>query len=101
MTLKSHGKKGKSNEVAKIQGAYLDIPDDHVLQLLQIIDANGIGGYNALFRECVKSLILQTRQGALIAWPPEFLLQDRANERLVKERWEHAKEYPRKPDKKG
>ena len=87
-------------EVAKIQGAYLDIPEEHIVQLRQIIDANGIGGYNAFFRECVKSLIIQTRPGSLIAWPPEFLLQDRSNAGLVKDRWEHAKKYPRNPDKK-
>jgi len=101
MSLKSHAKQAKNKEVAKIQGAYLDIPDDHVPQLLQAMDANGIGTYNAFFRECVKSFMVQTRQGTFIAWPPEFILQDRSNERLVKERWEHAKEHPRKPDKKG
>jgi hypothetical protein len=93
MSLKSNAEKAKSREVAKIQGAYLDIPDEDVPQLLQAIDANGITGYNNFFRECVKSLLVQTRHGALIAWPPEFILQDRSNEELVKERWEYAKEH--------
>jgi hypothetical protein len=98
MGLKHEREKEKNNSVARIQGAY-DIPDEDVPKFLQALDANGIAGYNAFFRECVKNFIIQTKEGSLIAWPPEFILQDRSNEELIKERWEYAKEHPRKPDK--
>jgi hypothetical protein len=98
MGLKRDQKKDKNDQVARIQGAY-DIPDEDVVKFLQALDANGIAGYNAFFRECVKNFIIQTRGEKFIAWPPEFILQDRSNEELVKERWEYAKEHPRKPDK--
>jgi hypothetical protein len=101
MSLKRHGKKVKIREVAKIQAAYLDIPDEDIPQILQAMDANGISGYNTFFRESLKNFLIQTRDGTLIAWPPEFILQDRSNKALVKERWEYAKEHPRKPDKQG
>jgi hypothetical protein len=99
MGLKRNQKKEKNNQVAKIQGAYLDMPDEDLPRFLQALDANGIAGYNAFFRECVKNFLIQTKSGKLIAWPPEFILQDRSNEELVRERWEYAKEHPKNPDK--
>jgi hypothetical protein len=92
MTLKRMARRREIPDMAKIQAAYNDIPDKDVPALDTAMDANGIASNNAFFRECIKAFLIQTKEGELIAWPPEFVLQDRSNTQLVKDRWGKAKD---------
>lgn len=75
-----------------ISANYKEITDQVKSEVSIAFDANGVAGWNEFFRECVRTFHAQTRDGSLIAWPPEFLVQDRSNNQLVKLRWSTAKE---------
>jgi hypothetical protein len=76
-----------------ISASYREITDEDRASLLLAFEACGVAGYNEFFRECVKTFLAQTRdQNILIAWPPEFLVQDRSNKELVRLRWAAAKD---------
>lgn len=81
-----------NNTVPTIQTSYIGFPEENLEELKLALAAINVESYTVFWKGCIDSLLAQSRQGELIAWPPAFALQDRDPE-YVRLKLEHTKRY--------
>ena len=93
MTLNQPEKKRKTSlPMGDINVSLKKMTDEETSALDIALDANGVENPTSFFRECVKAAIIQTKDGGLIAWPPQFVMQDRSDQVYVRDRWSTAQD---------
>jgi hypothetical protein len=78
--------------VPTIQTSYVGVPQEDVDTLREALAFLGIQENTKFWAECVVALITQHRMGHVIAWPPQFVLQNRSND-YVEMKLDQTKRY--------
>jgi hypothetical protein len=66
--------------VPTIQTSYVGVPQEDVDTLREALSFLGVEENTKFWKECVVAIITQHRMGHVIAWPPQFVLQNRSEE---------------------
>jgi hypothetical protein len=66
--------------VPTIQTSYVGVPQEDVDTLKEALTFLGVQENTKFWSECVVAIITQHRMGHVIAWPPQFVLQNRSEE---------------------